>query len=385
MVVAAGRATRFGGSRPKQFQRVAGRTVLEWSVRSLVGRPGVGGAIVVLAPDELGGPYGVLARGFPGVLDVVAGGEVRAESVRRGLAAVGQVPFVLVHDAARPVAPPGLVDAVIAATREHGAAVPALEVRDTVKSCDAEGWITATLDRRRVRLAQTPQGFRSEWLHGALERAREAGLAPTDEAAAVERDGRRIAVVAGDPDNVKITTPRDLAQVERRLGGEPTFQLRVGTGFDIHRRGGAERRLVLGGVVFEGEPGLVGHSDADVVLHAAMDALLGAAALGDIGVHFPPEDPRYAGAASTALARQVGSLVAGAGYEIVNLDLTLLAESPRIRDRAREMRETLASCLGLAPERIGLKASTLEGLGALGRGEGIACQAVALLSKAGPS
>jgi 2-C-methyl-D-erythritol 2,4-cyclodiphosphate synthase len=273
-----------------------------------------------------------------------------------------------------------LVDAVIAATREHGAAVPVLPVVDTVKVCDDRDWIEATLDRARLRLAQTPQGSRRDWLHSALTRGRSAGKLPTDEASALESDGRKVATVPGERDNLKITTPRDLAQARQRLGGGE-MGLRVGSGYDIHRRGGQGRRLMLGGVFFEGQPGLVGHSDADVVLHAAMDALLGAAALGDIGAHFPPEDPRFAGARSTELARQVADMVREAGYQILNVDLTLLAETPKIRTRSTEMREKIADCFGVEISQVGLKATTLEGLGALGRGEGAACQAVALLRR----
>jgi 2-C-methyl-D-erythritol 2,4-cyclodiphosphate synthase len=201
----------------------------------------------------------------------------------------------------------------------------------------------------------------------------------TAAAAALELESRGVAVVAGHADNAKITEPADLERAAgRRSGSVP--DLRVGTGFDVHRVDPG-RRLVLGGVDFPDHPGLAGHSDADVVLHAAMDALLGAACLGDIGVHFPPDDPSFAGASSTVLARRVGDLVRGAGFEIVNLDLTLLAESPRIRARVGEMRRAIGEGLGVDRARVGLKATTLEGLGALGRGEGIACQAACLLRR----
>jgi 2-C-methyl-D-erythritol 4-phosphate cytidylyltransferase/2-C-methyl-D-erythritol 2,4-cyclodiphosphate synthase len=285
---------------------------------------------------------------------------------------------VLVHDAARPLAGPELVDAVIEATRLHGAAIPGQAVRDTVKQVDESGFASATLDRERLRLAQTPQGARTGWLLEALKRAEEAGWEATDEAAALERAGHRVAVVPGDPANRKITTSEDLEQMRRRMSGGS--DLRVGCGFDVHRVD-PERPLILGGLTFEGESGLLGHSDADVVLHAAMDALLGAAGMGDIGALFPPDDPRFAGAASTGLAADVALCLSRAGYEVVNMDLTLLAERPRIKDRAQEMRESIGRCLEVAPDRIGLKATTMERLGALGRGEGIACQAVALIRR----
>jgi 2-C-methyl-D-erythritol 4-phosphate cytidylyltransferase/2-C-methyl-D-erythritol 2,4-cyclodiphosphate synthase len=206
-----------------------------------------------------------------------------------------------------------------------------------------------------------------------------SGARTTDEAHALERDGRRVVLVPGDPRNVKITTPDDWADAFSRARGNDD-PIRIGHGYDVHRFDGS-RELVLGGVAFPGEPGLAGHSDADVVLHAAMDALLGAAGLPDIGHYFPPDDPRFAGADSKVLAREVAGHLADAGFGIVNLDLTLLAERPKIRERADAMREAIASSLDIDVARVGLKATTLEGLGALGRGEGIACHAVALIRR----
>jgi 2-C-methyl-D-erythritol 4-phosphate cytidylyltransferase/2-C-methyl-D-erythritol 2,4-cyclodiphosphate synthase len=381
VVVAAGRATRLGNAVPKQFQQLGGRTVLERSVAALSRRPAVGGVIVVVAPQEVDGPWGRAAGGWPGVERVVAGGATRFESVSLGVSAAGDPPYLLVHDAARPFASAGLIDNVIEATRRHGAAVPVLDIPDTVKSVEGTR-VTGTVPREGLRLAQTPQGARADWLRSALARAARDGVSVTDEAAALERDGHRVAAVPGAPSNCKITTAEDLAQARRRFEPRP-IDLRVGTGFDVHRFE-PSRPLVLGGVRFEGEPGLSGHSDADVVLHAAMDALLGAAGLGDIGEHFPPGDERFAGAASTDLARRIARLIHERGYRVVNLDLTVLAEAPKIRDRVERMREAIAECLATDATRIGLKATTLEGLGALGRREGIACQAVALVASAGP-
>jgi len=251
-------------------------------------------------------------------------------------------------------------------------------VADTVKQIDADGWVLKTVDRSALGLAQTPQGARVDWLAEALAlcRGRED---VTDEAAALERAGRRVFAVPGDRGNRKITSREDLDEARRTVEGA-RMKLRIGTGFDIHRRD-PSRRLVLGGVEFAGEPGLEGHSDADVVLHAAMDAVLGAAALGDIGMMFPPEDAAWKDADSGDLARRVTARLDGAGYEIVNMDLTLLAERPKIRPRSDEMRRTIADCFGLEPDQVGLKATTLETLGALGRDEGVACQAVALVRK----
>ncbi len=383
VIVAAGRSTRFGGSLPKQYREIAGRSVLEHAVRCIAKDPAVRGVIVVLAASEMGGEREAAVRAWAGVIDVVEGGATRSDSVRRGLEAVTGSRFVLIHDAARPVARASLVAAVVDATRRHGAAIPTVEVTDTVKRIDDEGWIAGTVDRTPLRFAQTPQGFRLDWIVEALAQVSDAGV--TDEGVALERAGRRVARVDGDPDNSKITLARDLERVRGRFEGD-SMDLRVGTGFDIHRRGG-DRPLILGGVVFEGEVGLVGHSDADVVLHAAMDAVLGAASLGDIGEHFPPDDPRFEGADSGRLAASVAERIEDVGFEIVNLDLMLLAETPKIRPRVEEMQAAIAASFGLEPGRVGLKATTLESLGALGRGEGIACQSVALLRRRtdGPS
>jgi 2-C-methyl-D-erythritol 4-phosphate cytidylyltransferase/2-C-methyl-D-erythritol 2,4-cyclodiphosphate synthase len=193
----------------------------------------------------------------------------------------------------------------------------------------------------------------------------------------LERAGKKVALVPGDPDNVKITTPEDWEAATRRAMPREG-EMRIGHGYDVHRFGGSGP-LRLGGLTLDGAPGLAGHSDADVVLHAAMDAVLGASGLPDIGHRFPPGDPAFAGADSAALARDVASAVAGAGWTVVNLDVTILAERPKIAPHAGAMRASIGACFGLLPDRVGLKATTLEGLGALGRGEGIACHAVALV------
>ena len=277
---------------------------------------------------------------------------------------------------------------MIVATRTHGAAIPGLPVADTVKrleGADDDGlpWVGETLARDELRLAQTPQGARADWLREALDTMSKDGSEVTDEAAALERAGHRVAVVPGDTANRKITSSADLEEANRRLGGSETG-LRIGSGFDIHRFGEG-RRLMLGGIEFPGETGLEGHSDADVVLHAVMDALLGAAGMADIGVLFPPEDEQFAGADSRVLARQVARAIAVKGCRVVNVDLTVLAERPKIRSRVPEMRAAIADAIEVAPDRIGIKATTLERLGSLGRAEGIACQAVALLSRTEPS
>lgn len=376
VVVAAGHAARFDGPVAKQFCDLAGRSVLERSVRSLAAHPAVIELVVVLSPEELATSRSGSIGAWPEVTRIVAGGATRAHSVLAGLDGCRGGRHVLIHDAARPGASPGLVDAVIEATRKHGAAIPALPVRDTIKSVVGDR-VEGTVDRDLLRLAQTPQGARRDWIVPALQQALERGDGVTDEASALEMAGRPVVAVPGELANRKITTAEDLEDAARRLA-PAADDFRVGTGFDIHRVD-ADRPLRLGGLAFDGEPGLAGHSDADVVLHAAMDSLLGAAGLGDIGLLFPPEDPAYAGADSALLAREVAGRVSGAGFRVVNIDLTLLSEAPKIRPVAERMRQSIADCFGIPPTRVGLKATTLERLGALGRREGMACEAVALL------
>jgi len=379
IVVAAGRAERFGGPLPKQFLEVGGRLVLEHSVDRLASATGVGEVVVVLSAEQIDGEFSDRLRKHPAVLTLVAGGATRAASVAAGLTAVpAGRDYVLIHDAARPLASVALVSRVIEATRSHGAAIPVLGLADTVKRVDSTGRVEATLDRSVLRLAQTPQGAEKKRLIESLEAA--MADSPTDEAAALEASGHHVATVEGESANIKITSAEDFATVRRRLEG--SVDLRVGTGFDVHRVD-PSRPLVLGGVLFENEPGLQGHSDADVVLHAAMDALLGAAGAGDIGMLFPPDDDRWAGADSTKLAEIVLQTIQADGFRIVNLDLMLLAERPKIGPRSAQMRARVAAAFDLDTSRVGLKATTLERLGSLGRHEGIACQAVALLSRDG--
>lgn len=379
IVVAAGRSTRLGGAVPKQFRELGGESVVSRAVRAMTCCPGIDGAVVVLPLEDIAGPRAAALRQDGRVLAVVQGGSTRMASALAGVEAASPAEIVLVHDGVRPFVTPELVAAVLDTARRHGAAVPALAARDTVKRDDGAGFVAETLDRAPLRLAQTPQGSRRDWMLEALRLAVASGREVTDEAQALEQAGRRVALVPGDPANVKITTPADWSDALRRFE-EDDDGLRVGHGYDVHRFGGS-RGLVLGGVAFPGEGGLLGHSDADVVLHAAMDAVLGAAGLPDIGHHFPPDDPSFAGADSAILAREVCRHLRSAGFRIANLDLTLLAERPEIRERVGAMREAIASSFLIDPGRVGLTATTLEGLGALGRGEGIACHAVALLRR----
>jgi 2-C-methyl-D-erythritol 4-phosphate cytidylyltransferase/2-C-methyl-D-erythritol 2,4-cyclodiphosphate synthase len=338
-----------------------------------------GGAarVVVAAPPQLAA---AVRPHLPPAAPVawVAGGAERQDSVAAALAALGPgfAGTVLVHDGARPFASPQLFARVAAAAEEPGwdGAAAALAVRDTLHRPDG-----GVVDRTGLWAAQTPQAFPAE----VLRRALAAGVRATDEAALVTACGGRVRFVPGEPGNLKVTYPEDLALAERLCAAEDGG-LRVGYGWDVHRLVPG-RALVLGGVAIPSERGLLGHSDADVLCHAVMDACLGAAALGDIGTHFPPDDPRFAGADSLQLLRRVAALVAEAGWAVGNVDATVIAEAPRLAPHVPAMRAALAGALGVAPATVSVKATTAEGLGALGAGEGIAAHATASLRPAAPS
>jgi 2-C-methyl-D-erythritol 4-phosphate cytidylyltransferase / 2-C-methyl-D-erythritol 2,4-cyclodiphosphate synthase len=282
---------------------------------------------------------------------------------------------VLVHDAARPFVDTPLVEAVAAAAWRTGAAIPVLPLTDTVKRVNA-GWVEGTLDRRALGAAQTPQGFRVDLLQRAYAAAFGDGVEVTDEAAAVERLGLPVEAVPGSPRNRKITGPEDLAWAEWALGAGG--DVRVGTGFDVHRLVPG-RPLMLGGVHVPYDRGLQGHSDGDCVVHALCDALLGAAAAGDMGQHFPSDDARWRGAPSLAFLERVMELIAERGYAVGNVDLTVIAERPRLADQAAAMRAALGRVLRLPADAVSVKLKSADGLGALGAGEGIAAQAAVTL------
>jgi 2-C-methyl-D-erythritol 4-phosphate cytidylyltransferase/2-C-methyl-D-erythritol 2,4-cyclodiphosphate synthase len=317
-------------------------------------------------------------------LKIVAGGAARQDSVRAGLAEINpSCGFVLVHDAARPFLSADLIRRCLVGAAQHGAILAATPATDTVKDVGREGEVTATLDRRRLWLAQTPQVFRRQLLLDAHEQAAAASFIGTDDASLVEHMGRRVHVVLGDVDNIKITWPEDLTRAERYLSTSQhtagrDMTLRTGIGYDAHafQEG---RTLVLGGVKFLGETGLAGHSDADVLCHAICDAVLGAAGAGDIGLHFPDSDPQYSGVSSLSLLARVAEIIASAGWSVQNVDAVVIAETPRIAPRVEEMRRALAGALGVETGKVSLKGTTTEGLGFTGRREGIASQAVALL------
>ncbi len=332
-------------------------------------------SVVVPAGEEERTRRDLEPLGLAVPLHVVPGGPLRSFSVRNGLAALVTTPLlVAVHDGVRPLAGPELFARVLAAAWEHGAAVPVVPISDTVKQVEGDR-IVRTLERAALRLAQTPQAFRVEVLREAFARLGGRGEDLTDEAGICEAAGFPVAIVPGAAGNVKITRPEDLAAAARELGDRA--RPRIGFGYDVHPFAPG-RRLVLGGVEFKGD-GLAGHSDADVVAHAIADAILGAAGLGDLGRHFPDSDPAFAGADSLGLLESVVARARERGLRVENVDLTIAARRPKIAPEAERMSARLAEKLGVPPERVNVKATTGEGLGFVGRAEGIAVQAVALL------
>ncbi len=371
IVTAGGRGTRFGGL--KQFESLAGRSVL---ARAVQAGAGCAAQVVVVVPagEEARTRQELADLRLAVPLAIVAGGATRALSVRAGLASLQPgLSLVAIHDGVRPLATAALFERVLAAAAETGAAIPGMPCAETVKRVD-NGRVAETVDRSSLRLIQTPQAFRTQLLRDAYQKLGERAAQFTDEAGLVEAAGFPVAVVAGEADNVKITEPRDLEAVARKL---ETARPRIGFGYDVHPFA-AGRKLILGGVEFPGD-GLQGHSDADVVTHAVTDAVLGAAGLGDLGHHFPDTDPAFKGADSLGLLRFAVAKARELGLRVENVDLTIAARRPKIAPAAMQMRAKLAEALGVPVERVNVKATTGEGLGFVGREEGIAVQAVALL------
>lgn len=384
IVVAAGRGERMGGGPKKQFRLLQGRPVLHWSLEALFEAPSVDGIVVVAPAEDVDRLRQELTESFPGgrVASVVEGGSSRAESVRKGLSRVPETcAWVIVHDAARPLLTPELVGRVLDGARQSGAATAAIPMADTVKEADERGFALRTLDRSRLWRIQTPQAFRRELLWEAHQRAG-SGEA-TDDCQLVEALGAQVRLVEGDPRNLKITTEGDWAVVQA-LAETPARSRRrriaTGFGFDLHRLVEG-RRLVLGGVEIPYPLGLLGHSDADALAHAVIDALLGAASLGDIGTHFPDTDPRYSGADSLHLLEEAAALARRRGVRVLHVDAFVSAEAPRLRPHIEAMRRNLASAIGVDAAQVNVKAGTGEGAGPVGRGEVIEARAVVTVER----
>lgn len=381
LIVAAGRGSRAGGDVPKQYVRIGGETILQKAIDAFAGHPAVSLIQAVIHADDTRLYEDSLTRRPATLQAPVAGGASRQASVRAGLEALAaeEPDLVLIHDAARPFVTPGLITRVLAALDENAGAIPALAVADTLKRAGAGRTIVETVDRAGLWRAQTPQGFRFARILDAHRAAAVEGFDDfTDDAAIGEWAGFPVVLVEGEAQNIKITTAADVANAQAASDAAMTMEPRIGTGFDVHRF--AEGSAVwLCGVEIPHTHKLEGHSDADVALHALTDALLGTIGDGDIGQHFPPSDPTWKGAASHLFLTEAARRVRARGGRIVNVDVTLLAEAPRIGPHRAAMQARVAEILGIAADRVGVKATTMEELGSIGRREGIVAMANALV------
>jgi len=375
IIAAGGRGSRFGGTQPKQLQMLAGVPILKRTVDAFLQGYAFDEVVVALPPE--------LAVNPPSYLDsviVVEGGERRQDSVANAFRAVApSSQIIVVHDAARPLVSSALIERTIDAASKYGAAVAALEARDTVKRTDGSRIIRGTIPRQEIFLAQTPQAFRVGVLRDALELVSSASNA-TDEAMLAEQAGHSVYLVEGDVRNLKITTPEDLEIAERLVATNGRVAaIRIGNGYDLHRLV-AGRRLILGGVAIPFDKGLDGHSDADAVCHAVTDAILGAASAGDIGRHFPDTDAAFKDANSIELLQRAVAVVRGAGYAVSNIDVVVIAQQPQLSPHIDAMRASLARALGIEPQQVSVKGKTNEGVDSVGAGESIAVHAVALIT-----
>ena len=392
IIAAGGQGLRLGADRPKQFVDIDGRSILETSVTALAASDRIG-EIVVALPAEYVDSLGDKLRALSAKpILCVEGGPRRQDSVAHAFAKSSrQAEIIVIHDAARPFVTADLIARTVDAAQAHGAAIAAIPVRDTVKQAgDPEGDgsrpIRATIPRDTVFLAQTPQAFRRDVLARAIQEGR--SIEATDEAMLVERLGLPVHVVEGDPRNIKITTAEDLAAARAaalqtstgRLEGDGFSHrlIRIGNGYDLHQLVPG-RPLILAGVKIPFELGLSGHSDADIVCHAVTDAVLGAANAGDIGRLFPDTDPKWKGADSIALLKGAMELVRHAGYRVSNVDVTVIAQKPKLLPYLDQMRSNLAGALGVDVSAVSVKGKTNEGVDSMGRGESMAAHAVALL------
>ncbi len=381
VVPAAGRGARFATDLPKQYAPLQAATVIEWTLGALLAESRIEGVVVCVAPDDTVWAT-VAARLADARIHTTVGGADRQTSVLRGLeylaAFAAPTDWVLVHDAARPcLTRAELQDLLGALDTGAPGAILAAPLVDTVKR-ERDGAIEATVDRRGLWRALTPQVFRLGALRDALEQAQAEGVAVTDDAQAMERIGVAAVLVPGSAFNIKVTLPQDLTAAARILATAGATSMRIGQGYDVHAFGAGDH-VILGGVRLGHTHGIVAHSDGDVVIHALCDALLGALGQGDIGQHFPDSDPRYRGADSRVFLRDVAAKVKAAGLRVVNADITVLAEAPRIAKHRAAMAANLAADLGIDAARINVKATTTERLGYIGRGEGLAAQAAVLL------
>jgi 2-C-methyl-D-erythritol 4-phosphate cytidylyltransferase/2-C-methyl-D-erythritol 2,4-cyclodiphosphate synthase len=384
LVVAAGRGSRAGAGGPKQYRELAGRQVLTRTLEALLRAAPKALAMAVIHADDRDlyeAAVAPLAEELRNrLLPPTIGGATRQESVCNGLEALAEAcegeDIVLIHDAARPFFTPTLIEAARKTARDHGAAIPGLAVTDTIKQVASDARIVATPDRATLRAVQTPQAFRFGLIHKAHLSAREEGAGDlTDDAAVAEWAGHCVFVFPGEAENGKLTTMEDFLRAEARLLNDLP-DIRTGMGFDVHALGEGDH-VWLGGVKIPHTNGLIGHSDADVLLHAITDAVLGAIAEGDIGSHFPPTDEKWRGASSDRFLAHAVALVSARGGRIAHIDATLICERPKVGPHRDAIRARIAEIMDLPLDRVAVKATTTEKLGFTGRQEGIAAQALA--------
>ena len=380
IIPAAGSGTRMGLNHPKQYHRLAGVPILIHTIRAFVATSSINRIIVVVPQDfiaetrQLLTAYNLTSE----AIIVTAGGKRRQDSVLAGLEwLTDTTDIVLVHDGARPLVTPDLIQRCLEAAWQHGAAIAAIPVKDTLKRSLPDQTIAATLDRQGLWQAQTPQAARFSLLKQAYAAFNDQDV--TDEAALLELAGIAVTLIEGSETNIKITRPLDLILAEKIMQSQPTPIMRIGHGYDAHRLV-PDRKLVLAGVTVPHALGLAGHSDADVVTHALCDAVLGALGMGDIGRHFPDSDQRFKNVYSITLLEQVMELATGKGLTIANADITIICQTPKLVPYMDAMRQTLATACQISTEQINLKATTTEKMGFTGREEGIDCHAVVLLT-----
>lgn len=377
IIVAAGSGTRMG--RPKQFLLLRGKPVVLWSLETFLGMAEVTDIVLVTTAENIERYGGELRRDR---VRLVEGGPTRMTSLRNGFAALpAGVQLVAVHDGARPLVSPETVRRTLKSAEEYGAAVAAVPAKDTLKKVDAALWVKETPERSRLWQAQTPQAYKRDVLAKALAKTPE-GEDATDESQVVERMGQKVKIVPSGYENIKITTPEDMivasAMMEAK-GGGAMRTVKTGFGYDTHRFE-AGRPLWLAGFLVPHDKGLRGHSDGDAVLHACCDAVLGALGEGEIGIAFPPTDPKFRGISSRKIVEHVLEKAASRGAAIIHLDATIVAEEPQLKPHYGDLKRALAESFRLDSGRVNLKAKSNEGLGELGRGEALACYAVASVS-----
>jgi 2-C-methyl-D-erythritol 4-phosphate cytidylyltransferase / 2-C-methyl-D-erythritol 2,4-cyclodiphosphate synthase len=383
ILVAGGVGNRFGGKLPKQFRPLGSKRVIDYSIELFSSLKDFAGVVLVLPPEFIPEWKMALEKGPLKNIRIGPGGISRQKSVQNGLGLVdADAEWILVHDVARPLVSAELVRRTLAGALETGCAVTAIPVPDTLKKADESHFVEKTVSRDRLHMVQTPQVFSKKLLLEALHWAESKGLEATDEAGLVERMGHRVRLVEGSVFNFKITRSEDLQLAEAfltgRKGSAVTSEMRIGEGYDVHPFAEG-RKLILGGVEIPFEKGLQGHSDADALLHAICDACLGAMAEGDLGAHFPDSDPRYRGISSLVLLEKVNQLVQSKGFEVANIDATVICQRPKLAPHLLAMRENIARTVKVPVDRISVKATTEEGLGFTGTLQGLAAKAVVLV------